>query len=81
MRIGVIRETKDHEFRVGLLPSGVRMLRDAGHEVLVERGAGEGSGFADEEYRRAGARLTSRDETWSAPELLLHVAPCRVKLW
>lgn len=73
MRIGVPRETKDREFRVGLVPEGARLLGEAGHEVLVERGAGEGSGFPDEAYRVAGARLVDAEEAWSAPELIVKV--------
>ena len=53
MRIGVPKEVKDHEARVGLVPSGVMALRQAGHRVVVETGAGEGSSLPDEEYRRA----------------------------
>jgi alanine dehydrogenase len=72
MRIGVPRERKDQENRVGMVPDGVRQLRQAGHEVLVERGAGEGSGLADEEFARAGARLVDVEEAWSA-ELVVKV--------
>ena len=57
MVIGVPREIKDHETRVGLVPSGVHALREAGHEVLVEASAGDGSSISDEEYRAAGAVL------------------------
>ena len=59
MVIGVPKEIKDHEYRVSVTPEGVRVLRAAGHEVLVERSAGVGSGFSDDEYQSAGARLTS----------------------
>ena len=55
MRIGVPREIKVHEYRVGLVPAGVRELTAAGHEVMVETGAGEGIGLSDAEYRAAGA--------------------------
>jgi len=55
MRIGVPREIKVHEYRVGLVPAGVHELTAAGHEVMVESGAGEGIGLADAEYRAAGA--------------------------
>ena len=55
MIVGVPREIKDNEFRVGLVPSGVHALVQDGHEVLVETRAGEGSGLADEEYAVAGA--------------------------
>lgn len=73
MRIGVPIESKDHEFRVGLVPDGVRALRKAGHEVIVARGAGLGSGFCDEDYRLAGAALVDREEAWSAPDLIVKV--------
>ena len=55
MIIGVPKEIKDHETRVGLVPSGVTALREAGHEVLVETHAGEGSSLTDREYMQAGA--------------------------
>ncbi len=57
MRVGVLRETKDHELRVALLPGGARTLVGAGHEVTIETGAGHGSGFPDEAYQKAGARI------------------------
>jgi alanine dehydrogenase len=59
MMIGVPREIKDHEYRVSVTPDGVRVLRQAGHEVMVESSAGSGSGFSDEEYRRAGATVVA----------------------
>jgi alanine dehydrogenase len=55
MIIGVPREIKSNEYRVALVPAGVRSLVEKGHKVLVERAAGEGSGISDEEYLRAGA--------------------------
>ena len=57
MIVGVPKEVKDHEARVALVPSGVVALREAGHEVLVEAGAGEGSSISDQEYLAAGARV------------------------
>ena len=57
MRIGVPREIKVHEYRVGLVPAGVRELTATGHEVLVESGAGEGIGISDAQYRAAGAGI------------------------
>jgi alanine dehydrogenase len=57
MRVGTIKETKTEEYRVGLTPAGAHALTAAGREVLVERGAGVGSGYPDEAYERAGARL------------------------
>src|SRR4030042_1522609 len=57
MNVGTIREAKEGEDRVGLTPAGAGALAQAGHTAIVERGAGEGSGFSDDEYRRAGATL------------------------
>ncbi len=59
MIIGVPKEIKDHEFRVGLTPGGARTLAQAGHRVLVEGGAGVGSGLEDAQYKAAGAEVTS----------------------
>ncbi len=59
MTIGVPKEIKDHETRVGLVPSGVSALKEHGHRVVVETGAGEGSSIADEEYAAAGAEILS----------------------
>ena len=72
MRIGVPRESKVLEFRVGMVPDGAAVLVAAGHEVLVERGAGEGSGFADAEFEARGARLVAREEAWAC-ELVVKV--------
>ena len=57
MRVGVLRETKDRELRVALLPAGARTLVAAGHEVALETTAGEGSGFPDAHYQAVGARI------------------------
>ena len=73
MIIGIPKEIKIGENRVAITPAGVDMLVKAGHRVLVERGAGEGSGFSDEEYRSAGAELVfSPDEVWNV-EMVLKV--------
>lgn len=73
MIIGIPTEIKNHEYRVSMTPGGVRELIDAGHQVLVQCGAGQGSGFPDEEYAAVGARLvpTSAD-AWAA-ELVVKV--------
>jgi alanine dehydrogenase len=71
--IGVPRESKDNEFRVGLTPDGARGLVARGHAVLVERGAGLGSGFPDEAYERAGARCVATDAAWSEPQIVVKV--------
>jgi alanine dehydrogenase len=72
--VGLPKEIKDNEYRVGLTPAGVRALTDAGHRVVVERSAGEGSGFADELYERAGAQmLETADEVWGEGEMIVKV--------
>jgi len=74
MVIGVPKEVKDHETRVGLVPSGVAALRHAGHEVLVESHAGEGSSLTDHEYMQAGAHiLQDAAEVWNKAELVVKV--------
>jgi len=57
MIIGVPKEIKDKEYRVGIVPAGVRSLKNAGHTVLIEKGAGAGSDITDKEYKRAGASM------------------------
>ena len=67
MKIGVPREIKSHEYRVAMQPAGVRALVGAGHEVVIERRAGEGSGFSDGTYEGAGARMVdTAAEAWAA---------------
>jgi alanine dehydrogenase len=67
MIIGVPKEVKDHEARVGLLPSGAKTLHEAGHQVLVQAGAGLGSSLTDAEYREAGAEIVpTAAAVWSA---------------
>jgi len=73
VRIGVAKEIKQQEYRVALTPAGALELVQRGHEVVVEQGAGVGSGFADEAYSSVGARLADVDEIWSSAELLLKV--------
>ena len=64
MRIGTPKEIKDNENRVGITPAGVKALRAAGHEVIIERGAGLGCGFADADYADSGATLGTADDAW-----------------
>lgn len=74
MIVGLPKEIKDNEYRVGLTPAGVRALTDAGHKVVVERSAGEGSGFADALYERAGATmLDSPDDIWAQGDMIVKV--------
>jgi alanine dehydrogenase len=73
MEVGVPKETKDQEFRVGLSPNSVRVLCEAGHAVFVEVGAGTGAGLADEDYQQAGAQIVSQAaEAWNR-ELVVKV--------
>jgi alanine dehydrogenase len=74
MVVGTVREIKDNEYRVGLVPGGVKTLVDSGQKVLVESRAGEGSGISDEEYRQAGAEIVgSAAEVWKRSEILVKV--------
>lgn len=74
MIVGVPKEVKDHESRVGLLPSGAKTLREAGHRVLVEAGAGAQSSLPDHEYQEAGAEIVSTAEAvWSSSDLVVKV--------
>ena len=85
MRIGVPKEIKDNEYRVGLVPSTVRELTANGHAVLVEQGAGLGAGIADADYEVAGAAIAvGADQIFGEAELIVKVkeplAPERKKL-
>ncbi|HEV7893013.1 MAG TPA: alanine dehydrogenase [Pyrinomonadaceae bacterium] len=74
MIVGLPKEIKDNEYRVGLTPAGVRALTDAGHRVIVEKSAGEGSGFEDDLYERAGATIIpSADDVWAEAEMIVKV--------
>lgn len=74
MRVGVPTEIKDHEDRVGLVPSSVAELVRHGHEVLVERGAGMGAGIEDELYLAAGARIAaSAEEVFAVSDMIVKV--------
>src|SRR5437899_9587270 len=73
MIVGVPREIKPGEQRVALTPAGARALRDAGHTVLVEKGAGLGSGIRDDEYGAVGVELGSVDDVWRRADLVLKV--------
>ena len=74
MKIGVPKEIKTNENRVALVPAGAEALVAAGHSVSVERGAGEGSGFSDQLYERAGARITpDADTVWAHADMIMKV--------
>ncbi|HMK71193.1 MAG TPA: alanine dehydrogenase [Xanthobacteraceae bacterium] len=74
MLIGVPKEIKDNEYRVGIVPSTVRELTDKGHRVLIERGAGSGAGLSDGDYNAAGAEIVAAaDAVYGRAELIVKV--------
>ena len=74
MLVGVPKEIKDHEYRVGLIPSTVRELASKGHRILVETGAGHGAGIGDDDYLAAGAEIVaSADQVFDRAELIVKV--------
>jgi alanine dehydrogenase len=74
MIIGVPKEIKPDEYRVAMTPAGVRELVGAGHQVLIEAGAGVGSSLADADYERTGARIVAKaDDVWSSADMVLKV--------
>lgn len=82
MVIGVPQEIKDHEFRVALTPNGAKELCGRGHRVLVQQGAGEGSGFDDQTYRQSGAMIVpSAQQVFGDAELILKVKEPQPEEW
>jgi alanine dehydrogenase len=74
MKVGVPTEIKTDEYRVGMTPSGVRELADRGHEVVVQRGAGEGSAISDADYEAQGARVVAdADAVFAEAEMIVKV--------
>lgn len=73
MEIGVPKESKDQEFRVGLSPSSVRVLKESGHRVFVETQAGNGAGFSDDDYRAFGAEIVATAESAWNRDLVVKV--------
>jgi alanine dehydrogenase len=74
MLVGVPKETKTDEYRVAMLPVGVEELIRAGHRVLVQAGAGQGSGIADEQYAEHGAEIAAdADDVWANADLIVKV--------
>ena len=74
MKVGVVREIKVDEYRVAITPAGVREMREHGHEVLIEAGAGAGSAIADAEYEAQGAEIVAgAAEVFERAEMILHV--------
>ncbi len=77
MIIGVPEETKNQEKRVAMIPGGVLDAVESGHTVLVEKGAGDGAGYPDEQYEQAGAKIVSKKEAWSADIVMKVKEPLR----
>src|SRR5690349_20515582 len=74
MLVGVPKEIKVHEYRVGLTPASVREYVQRGHKVVVETGAGEGSGASDEAYRQAGANIAkTAADVFKAADMIVKV--------
>src|SRR5438270_1733336 len=72
--IGVPKEVKTDEYRVAMIPVGVEELTRAGHKVLIQSGAGQGSGISDEEYARNGAEMVaSAEDVWKRADLVVKV--------
>src|SRR4051794_21500596 len=74
MIIGIPKEIKNNENRISLTPAGAHVLIAAGHKVVIEHGAGEGSGFTDEDYSKEGVQvLLEAAEVWAAAEMIIKV--------
>jgi alanine dehydrogenase len=73
MLIGVPKEIKTNENRIALVPAGAEALVQAGHQVMVERGGGLGSGFTDEQYEAVGATMHDVEEVWARAEMIMKV--------
>lgn len=82
MRIGIPKEVKTNENRVSLVPAGAEALVAAGHSVMVEHGAGVGSGFSDEEYTRVGATIgATAADVWAGADMIIKVKEPIAKEW
>ena len=74
VKVGCVKEIKNNEFRVGMTPDNVKSYVNAGHDVYIEKGAGIGSGFSDDEYEAAGAKLIdTAKEVWDTVEMMIKV--------
>lgn len=74
MKVGTVKEIKNQEYRVGLTPDNVKAYIKAGHDVFIERGAGLGSGFSDEEYMSAGAHImNTAKQVWDEVDMIVKV--------
>ena len=82
MIVGVPKEVKSDEYRIGLLPVGAELLTRGGHTVLVERSGGEGAGFEDQDYTEAGAEIVdTAAEVWSRADMIVKVKEPQAQEW
>ncbi|MEL6428698.1 MAG: alanine dehydrogenase [Planctomycetota bacterium] len=82
MKVGVVKEIKNHEYRVALRPSGAEQLVKDGHKVVVEAGAGAGTSFTDDQYREAGAEvLPTAADVWGAADMVMKVKEPLASEW
>jgi len=73
MIIGIPKEIREHEYRVGITPEGVKELKKDGHRILIEKSAGAGSGFSDEDYIQCGAEVSDKNRLFNDSELIIKV--------
>ncbi|RDU65142.1 alanine dehydrogenase [Helicobacter sp. MIT 14-3879] len=73
MIIGCPKEIKTHEYRVGLTPNSVKAYSNAGHSILIEKNAGAAIGFSDEDYKKAGATITDKEELFNKSDMIVKV--------
>src|SRR6478672_5780159 len=82
MIVGVPKEIKTDEYRVAMIPVGVEELTRAGHKVLIQAGAGQGSGIADEQYAQNGAEIVANAaDVWSRADLIVKVKEPLLAEW
>lgn len=81
MRIGIPKEIKPDEYRVAIVPTGVRLLTNAGHDVSIEHGAGVGSGIGDADFQDAGAILCDREQVFAESDLIMKVKEPLPREW
>lgn len=73
MIIGIPKEIREHEYRVGITPEGVKELKKDGHRIIIEKSAGAGSGFSDEDYIQCGAEVSDKNRLFNDSELIIKV--------
>ena len=82
MIVGVPKEVKQDEYRVAMVPAGVEELTRAGHKVLIQTGAGSGSGISDEQYSANGAQIVAtEEEVWQRADLIVKVKEPLPREW